>query len=132
MTDDGTDANIPLFTRIGGELGILAMVDRFYDRVLADTELAHFFSHVAMDTLRKMQLEFFSAALGGPVQYTGRPIVHAHQTHRINLADFQRFTRHLFDTLESFSINEQDRYDIVSRLNVYIDDVVSAGTGIVG
>ena len=121
-----------LFERIGGERAVRALVDRFYDRVLLDPELAAYFSRVPMDKLRRMQFEFFCAALDGPVRYTGRPIAHAHQGHRITLSAYQRFVHHLFETLESLSLSEQERYEIVSRLNANTDDIVSAGTGMVG
>lgn len=121
-----------LYERIGGEEAVHRLIDRFYVRIIADPELAPSFRHVAMDKLRHMQFEFFAAALDGPVHYTGRPIVHAHQGLRITLRDYQRFVHHLFETLEECHLSEQERYEIVSRLNAYTDDVVSAGTGIVG
>ena len=130
-TATATDAGT-LFERIGGERAIKALVDRFYDRVTQDPELASYFARVPMDKLRRMQFEFFCAALDGPVRYTGRPIAHAHQGHRITLSAYQRFVHHLFETLESLALSEQERYEIVSRLNAYTDDIVSAGTGIVG
>jgi len=121
-----------LFEKIGGEPAVRSMVDRFYQRVLNDPTLAEHFHHVPMEKLQNMQVEFFCVALGGPVRYTGRPVIHAHQNARITLADFQRFVQHLFDTLSSFPLTEKECYEIVSRLNLYTNDVVSAGTGIVG
>lgn len=79
-----------------------------------------------------MQGEFFAAALDGPVQYTGRPIIHAHQHLKIRLVDLQAFVAHLFETLRRYDLKEQECYDIICRLNLYTNDVVSAGTGIVG
>jgi len=121
-----------LFERIGGAIAVAGMVDRFYGLVLDDPELAPYFRDAPMDKLRRMQFEFFSAALGGPLQYTGRPIVNAHQDLHITLAAFQRFAKHFFDVLADYPLSEKERYDIASRLNMYTNDVVSAGTGIVG
>ncbi|MDR3416883.1 MAG: group 1 truncated hemoglobin [Nevskia sp.] len=121
-----------LFDRIGGAKAVRSLVEDFYALVLADPSLAHFFAHADMNKLRRMQYEMFAAALGGPVKYTGRPIVHAHHGLNIALVDYQRFVQHLFDTLAKFPLSEQDCYDIISRLNLYTNDVVSAGTGIVG
>jgi len=119
-----TSTGVSLYDRIGGGEAVASMVDRFYARVLADPELAPFFATVPMDKLRRMQLEFFSAALGGPVRYTGRPVVHAHQGVGITLQHFQRFVAHLFETLADYPLTEKDRYDIISRINTYADDVV--------
>ena len=56
-----------LFERVGGKQAIAELVDKFYDRVVADPELKPFFKNVSMDKIRRMQREFFSAALDGPI-----------------------------------------------------------------
>ena len=124
--------NATLYDRIGGAEAVRKLVDRFYGKIVEDSLLAPYFKHVTMDKLRHMQFEFFAAALDGPVHYTGRPILHAHQGHRISLEAYQRFVHHLFETLEECQLSEQERYEVISRLNAYTDDVVSAGTGLVG
>lgn len=121
-----------LYARIGGALGVSTLVDAFYRRVLADPLLAPVFAGVPMDKLRRMQLEFFAAALGGPVEYSGRPIADAHHHLHLQLAHYQRFVRCLLETLEQFHIDERERYEIIGRLNLYTEDVVSAGTGLMG
>lgn len=121
-----------LYQRLGGDAAIDSLVDEFYGRVLGDPVLAPYFTGVSMDSLRRMQAEFFAAALDGPVRYTGRPIIHAHQHLKIRLSDLQAFVGHLFDTLQSLDLSEQDCYDIICRLNLYTNDVVSAGTGLAG
>jgi hemoglobin len=121
-----------LFDRLGGAGTIDSLVDEFYGRVLADPALRPYFANVPMDSLRRMQAEFFAAALDGPVRYTGRPIIHAHQHLKIRLSDLQSFVKHLFATLQRYELSEQDCYDIICRLNLYTNDVVSAGTGLVG
>jgi hemoglobin len=56
-----------LFERVGGEQTIRELIHEFYDRVVADPELKPFFINTSMDKLRRMQREFFSAALDGPI-----------------------------------------------------------------
>ena len=123
-----------LFEKIGGTSGVSRLVEAFYLRTLSDPELAPFFRDAKMPKLQRMQLELFSAALGGPVKYTGRSVVQAHRNYRIGLHDYQRFVRHLFETLSdaSYPLSEQERYEIIGRLNTYTDDVVNTGTGMVG
>lgn len=122
-----------LYAQIGGADGITRLVDVFYARVLADPELKRFFEKVEMAKLRRMQVELFSAALGGPQAYSGRTMVQAHRHLQIGLHDYQRFTRHLFDTLDEagFGLSDQERYEVVGRLNLLTGDVTSA-TGLVG
>ncbi|MBL6751258.1 MAG: group 1 truncated hemoglobin [Nevskia sp.] len=114
-----------LYERIGGAPAVNAMVQAFYSRVLADPSLAPYFKGVAIDKLQRMQTEFFSAALGGPVKYTGRPIIHAHQHLHITLADYQRFVKYLFETLAQYRLSDQECYEVVGRINLYTNEVVS-------
>jgi len=118
-----------LYERIGGAPGVVGMVDAFYTRVIADPELRPYFEHVPLEKLRRMQVEFFSAALDGPIRFTGTPVIHAHQGRRITRQHFQAFVEHLFVTLADFALDENDRYAIISRINTYADDVVGSGTG---
>lgn len=122
-----------LYQQIGGAAGIARLIEIFYAKVLADPELNRFFAHVEMAKLRRMQAELFSAALGGPQRYSGRTMVEAHRHLNIALRDYQRFIRHLFDTLDAagFGLSDQERYEVIGRLNVLTNDVTSA-TGIVG
>jgi hemoglobin len=131
MTQSEQPVESSLFEKIGGESAIVAMVGTFYDRVTKDPQLIQYFKDVELGKLHKMQFEFFSAALGGPSKYTGRPIVNAHHHLRVTLSDFQRFVQHMLDVLAEYPLTEQDLYDINSRLNLYVNDVVSAGLGIV-
>jgi hemoglobin len=122
-----TGSEESLYDRIGGAEAIASMVDRFYATVIADQDLRPYFDHVALDKLRHMQVEFFSAALGGPTVYTGRTVIHAHQGRRITRQHFQAFVQHLFETLADYALSEDDRYAIIARINTYADDVLGSG-----
>lgn len=126
---NSTVSQATLFDRIGGVPGVTAMVDRFYAHVLGDPKLRPYFNDVAMTKLRRMQFEFFSAALGGPIRYTGRPVIHAHQGRHISREHFQAFVTHLFDTLKDYGLTDEERYAIIARINTYADDVISVGVG---
>ncbi len=120
-----------LYERLGGEVAVVALVDDFYERVLADELLRPFFVNASMDKLRAMQREFFSAALEGPVRYTGRPLYHTHFGRGIKRQHFARFVEHLFATLEDFPLSEDDRSLVIARVNTYLDEVVG-GHGMAG
>lgn len=120
-----------LYERVGGAAAIPGLVNQFYSAILKDASMRPYFVGVDMDKLKRMQVEFFSAALGGPVHYSGKPILDAHHDLRITLIAFQRFVQHLFDILEKYHLSEQECYDVIARLNLYVNDVVSPGTGLV-
>lgn len=118
-----TAAAKTLYEKIGGADAIAGMVHQFYERVLGDPQLAPYFRQTPMDKLRRMQMEFFTAALGGPVQYGGRSIVQAHHGLHVSLPHFQRFVGHLFDTLRQYPLSEEERVHIIERINFYADEV---------
>lgn len=120
MTDDvGT-----LYNRIGGRSGIAILVDSFYEKVLDDESLRDFFLGVPMAHLKKMQEEFFSIALGGPSEYSDIKLAHAHQGMDINTRHFDRFVSILFSTLEELDLSEDERYQVISQINTYVNDIV--------
>lgn len=112
-----------LFERVGGERAIAELIHDFYDRVLADPELKPFFEHTSIDKLRRMQREFFSAALDGPITYTGRPLSHVHHGKGITKHHFALYVNHLLDTLRDCGIDDQDVADIIGRINTYADEI---------
>ena len=90
---------MPLYKRIGGEAAIRAAVDRFYERVLADPSLSHFFNGVGMSRLKAHQFAFLSQALGGPKQYSGSSMNEAHARLAIEQHHFDSVAVHLVETL---------------------------------
>jgi hemoglobin len=122
------DKQQTLYERVGGEQTISDLIHEFYDRVLADLELKPFFEKTSMDKLRRMQREFFSAALDGPITYTGRPLGYVHHGRGITKHHFALYVGHLIDTLRDHGINDQDVQDIIGRINTYADEI----TGNVG
>ena len=117
-----------LFERVGGEQAISDLIHEFYDRVLADPELKPFFKNISMGKLRRMQREFFSAALDGPITYSGRPLSHVHHGRGITKQHFALYVSHLIGTLQEHGINDQDVQEIIGRINTYSDEI----TGDVG
>jgi hemoglobin len=114
---------LTLFERVGGKQAIAELVDKFYDRVVADPELRPFFKNVSMDKIRRMQREFFSAALDGPIIYTGRPLGYVHHGRGITKHHFSLYVGHLIHTLQGCALKEQDVQDIISRISTYADEI---------
>ncbi|MEN9222167.1 MAG: group 1 truncated hemoglobin [Thermostichus sp. BF3_bins_97] len=68
-----------LFEQMGGAPAVEAAVDNFYQRVLADERISHFFAGVDMQKQRGHQINFLTYAFGGSSQYRGRSMQKAHQ-----------------------------------------------------
>ncbi len=120
-----TENDTSLYERIGGAPTIESLIDSFYTKVLADGELKHYFKHAPMDKLRRMQREFFSAATGGPIVYSGRPLSEVHRHMAISKREFQRFTEHLLETLREVGVGEEEAYEIISHVNLYADEITN-------
>ncbi|PNW73012.1 hypothetical protein CHLRE_14g615350v5 [Chlamydomonas reinhardtii] len=75
------DAAAPpsIFDRLGGEAAVEKAVDVFYERIVADPQLAPFFEGVDMRTQRRKQQAFMTYAFGGATGYTGRDLAAAHR-----------------------------------------------------
>ena len=68
-----------LYERIGGDAAVDAAVDKFYEKVLADDRIKHFFEGVDMSKQANHQKRFLAYAFGGPQEYSGRSMQAAHK-----------------------------------------------------
>jgi len=106
-----------LYARLGGEAGVRRMLVAFYGRILADPEIAPFFTHTSMDKLLHMQNEFFNTALDGPHEYTGGDLARVHANRGIGIRHFTTFVQHLVTTLREVGVKEDDVHDVVYRVS---------------
>ena len=67
-----------LYTRLGGKDAVTATVVKLYEKVLLDEKLQPFFDGVDIVRIRNSQVAFVTMALGGPHNYTGASLRHAH------------------------------------------------------
>jgi hemoglobin len=96
-----------LYERIGGEAAILAAVDLFYERVLADPLTQPFFAGLDMSAQARKQTAFMAWALGGPTVYRGRDLRAAHAPlvrKGLNQQHFDAIAGHLRATLEEMGV----------------------------
>jgi hemoglobin len=70
--------NKTLYDRLGGEGAISAVVDKFYEFMLADPIVSPFFLNTDMDKQRKRQKQFITMVTGGPCNYEGTDMKTAH------------------------------------------------------
>ena len=120
-------AEVTIYEAIGGEPALVAVVDDFYVRVLADPQLVGFFAGVNVSKLKGRQVEFFAAALGGPDHYQGAGMKEAHTGRGISQADFDKVAFHLTTALAAAGVPEETTAQIIEAIAPLADDIVSRG-----
>lgn len=115
-----------IYDSIGGAGAVRAAVDDFYARVLADGQLAPFFTETDLNRLKAHQRAFIAAAIGGPEIYQGRDMASAHADLGIADSDFDAVVGHLVDTLSGLGVPEETIGQIGSVLAPLRSDIVTA------
>ncbi|BBX73744.1 group 1 truncated hemoglobin [Mycobacterium shinjukuense] len=116
---------ISIYDKIGGQEAIEAVVNDFYERVLADDQLSGFFSGTNMNRLKGKQVEFFAAALGGPEPYTGASMKQVHQGRGITMHHFTLVAGHLTEALTAAGVPSETVTDILAVIAPLAADVTS-------
>ena len=107
-----------LFDLIGGRRTVEAATNLFYDKVLQDDNLRHFFEGVDMAHLRSRQAMFISMLLGGRA-VTGKSVHDTHARSRdqgLNDAHFDLFLKHFRAALEEVGVKSEHAEKISKRL----------------
>jgi hemoglobin len=130
MTEHAPDANgTSDYERVGGNAAVSAVVTRFYELVLGDSQLAPFFESVDMARLKRHQVLLISQVLGGPAEYDGRALREAHAGMRITPTHFEAVAKHLVAALEEAGVEQ----DVIERVGVALgatqEDIVTDPTG---
>jgi hemoglobin len=118
-----------LYKQIGGREAVTAAVDIFYNKVLGDERIKHFFTSLDMKDQRRKQILFLTYAFGGPNNYDARGMREAHAKlveRGLNGEHFNAVVEHLGATLQELnvpadlvtmaaSIAESTRTDVLGR-----------------
>lgn len=113
-----------LFERIGGEPAIQRLITAFYQRVLADPLLKPFFVETSIEKLERMQVAFFTIALGGPEPDEMPSLNQAHRGRGIESRHLTRYTELLIETLAEVGIPEKDAQKVYERIATYSNQVL--------
>ena len=115
----------PLYDRIGGSGAIEAAIDAFYERVLEDNRVDHFFDGMDIDRIKRQQQRFFEFGTGGPGEYDVDRIELTHTRLGIDETAYEVFVGHFEDTLVAFEVPERERGEIMDAVNSFRDDVIT-------
>ncbi len=117
---------ISLYERLGGDGAIKVVVDRFYQRVTGDPDLAAHFASVDLARLRRHQAALIAQATGGPTGYDGRDMATAHAALDISGPAFDRVVGHLLETLRELQVPPREIDEVGVVLGPLREQIVTA------
>lgn len=114
-----------LYERLGGEAAVNAAVDIFYNKVLADERISHFFDNLDMVAQANKQKAFLTMAFGGPHNYSGRDMRVGHAHLGLNETHFDAVVENLAATLTELGVSESDIGEVAKIALSVKDDVLN-------
>ncbi|MEO9803237.1 MAG: group 1 truncated hemoglobin [Reichenbachiella sp.] len=118
------EENKTLFEKIGGMNAVNAAVDIFYDKVLEDSRISHFFKNINIEAQSGKQKAFLAYAFGAPMAYTGKNMRDAHAHMNLTEEHFNAVAGHLVDTLQELSVAQNLIDEVVSVALTTKDDIL--------
>jgi methyl-accepting chemotaxis protein len=119
----GTDS---LYAQLGGKRAIVSIVQKFYERVLADPTLRALFARSDMASIKQRQVLFLTQAVGGPTDPKNRDMKPAHAHLLRELRHFERATTHLAVALSEMGMSPDVVDGVMERVAPMEADVDSA------
>ena len=114
-----------LYEKLGGKEAIDAAVDIFYQKVLADERIKHFFDSVDMGKQRSKQKKFLAYAFGGPVKYDGKDMREAHKHLDLTEEHFIAVAENLQATLQEMNVSNDLIDEVMAIAASTHDDVLN-------
>jgi hemoglobin len=118
-----------LYDELGGSAAIAVALDRFYEKVLDDGRIAHYFSDVKLDRLKERQASFLAMAFGGPGEYAGPDLHSAHKRARkrgLDEGDYHVFMGHFEDTLAELAVPREKIDEVMAIAHTGKSDVLAS------
>ena len=116
-----------LFDRLGGPIGVDAVVDLLFNRLTGDRSFAKFYENANIEDLKLKYSSFFTMALGGPSRYTGKSIAKAHaplQSRGLTVEHVDTFFKYLREAMSEFEIEDDLANKIAAVMRSTRDDLL--------
>jgi hemoglobin len=114
-----------LYNKIGGQATVEKIVDEFHKRILADKSVKGFFARTDMAKQRNHQIAFFTQILGGPSQYTGRPMDKTHTGLKLQQPHFDTVVKHLGDAITASGTSAEDTKAALASVAALKDSILN-------
>jgi len=118
-------ADDSLYQELGGREGIQRFTEDFYDRMLLDKRIAHFFDGINIRYLKGALTDYFCVTAGGPCQYDGVNMTNAHAHLGIAKGDFNTLVEHLQNAMAAANVPFATQNKLLARLAFYHREVIT-------
>src|SRR3984957_20865414 len=105
-----------LYAQLGGKANVAAIVDRFYEKMLADPDIRPLLAKANLAALRQRQGQFLTQTLGGPVDAKNRVTTPAHAHLLTQARHVERATTHLALALSEMNVAHDRLDDVMERV----------------
>ena len=130
MSEQTTRGAVSDYEIIGGGAAVSAVINDFYGRVLGDSQLAPYFEEVDLARLKRHQVLLVTKLLGGPDNYTGRPLDKAHDGLGITHDDLAAVVSHFAAAMKAAGAADDIVLRAVAGVAANEPDIVEAGSSV--
>lgn len=113
------------FRAFGEKAGLVALVDDFMTRLLADPRMAPHFRDSNQKRVKEQLVEQFCEVLGGPCKYRGADMKSAHANLEITKADFNALVEVLQQSMAARGVPFRAQNRLLAKLAPMHRDVIT-------
>ena len=114
-----------LYQQLGGQEAIQRFTNDFYDSMLQDARIAHFFDGINMKHLKRVLADYFCVVAGGPCVYDGVGMKDAHAHLGIGKGDFNTLVEHLQRAMDKAHVPFATQNQLLARMAFLHRDIVT-------
>ena len=118
-------ADDSLYRELGGRDAIQHFTDDFYERMLLDARIAHFFEGINTRHLKRVLADYFCVVAGGPCVYDGIDMKSSHAHLGIGKGDFNALVEHLQSAMNDANVPFATQNRLLARLAFMHRDIVT-------
>lgn len=120
-----TAADDSLYQQLGGQAGLVRLMDDFMTRLLADPRMNPFFKEINQAHLKEQLVAQFCEVSGGPCKHVGPDMKAAHAAIDINKNNFNALVEVLQDSMDARGIAFTTQNRLLARLAPMHRDIVN-------
>lgn len=116
-------ADDTLYGQFGEKAGLVRIVDDLYTNALADPRTAPYFENAPIKRIKTKLVEQFCVLLGGPCEYTGRPMRRSHEGQNIDRAAFDALVEDLQSAMDKNGVPFHAQNKLLAKLAPMYRDI---------